>query len=159
MECKSHETQIIRLNWKGPYKHKDIDHALAGEFGIYQIYGPHQTYCSPQLLYIGLSIGSLASRVLQHEWATSTRDSSQVAFYFGALESRHNDSENELKKIERLLIYAHFPSYNTQKWAAESDASIADYHILNFGDYRDLLPEVSGLRWYIRKPENEENRN
>jgi len=148
--------RIINIEWSGPHTigevaktcHSDTD------FGIYQVYGPHPTYGGPQLLYIGkASDRHFSIRIPEHGWAHATRDQSQVSIYLGRLvgsETPDNDTWcEEIALAESLLIYTHFPPYNTQKWAAESDPSIRNVHVLNRGQHRDLLPEVSGQRWFI----------
>lgn len=145
---------LIRLNWEGPSKHNNLDDNVHGSFGLYQIYGPHPTYCTTQLLYIGLTTGNIAVRSHMHEWKNSTRDCNQVELYYCRASLDEVKSEAELRNVEQLLIYAHFPPYNTQKWAAETNSNLLNYHILNLGDYRDLLPEISGLRWVITKQDS-----
>ncbi|MGF7014621.1 hypothetical protein HNR27_001981 [Ornithinibacillus bavariensis] len=45
------------------------------------------------------------------------------------------------------MINVHKPAYNTQNLITIPDERLQNIHILNWGYYRDLLPEVSGLRW------------
>ena len=147
--------RIINIEWSGPHSIGNALEAITPDtcFGIYQVYGPHPIYGSPQLLYIGkASDRTFSTRLPEHGWVHGTRDVSQVSIYLGRLcgsATPDNDTwSEEIALAERLLIYAHFPPYNTQKWAAGSDPAIREVHVLNWKQHRDLLPEVSGLRWY-----------
>jgi hypothetical protein len=145
--------RIINVDWSGPFGVNQIGE-LDGhdQFGLYQIYGPHPVYGNQQLLYIGkASARSFAVRLAEHGWIHGTRDTSQVSVYIGRLcgsETPDNKVwEEEIDLAERLLIYAHFPPYNTQKWLIRPSDKLEHVHVLNWNQYRDLLPEVSGLRW------------
>ncbi len=59
--------------------------------------------------------------------------------------------EQTIDRAERLLIYAHTPAYNGQKNTVNEPSEYENLHILNWCNYRDLLPEVSGRRWTDRK--------
>lgn len=145
-------SHIINIEWSGPNVLDSLPSLLGDTaFGIYQVYGPHPVYCSQQLLYIGqASARTFAVRTAEHEWMKHTRDSSQTAIYVGRLRGLQTPDDQvwkrEIDLAECLLIYAHFPPYNTQKWSAENNPNLRDVHVLNWGKHRDLLPEVSGAR-------------
>jgi hypothetical protein len=152
------ETRVIRIAWDGPFTLKETERLNdPKDYGVYQVYGPHPTYCRIDLLYIGLaSKQSFCWRIRAHGgWIQHTRDHSQVAIYVGRLlgpKTPANDAwEEEISLVEHLLIYAHYPTYNRQKDAFESDLrakpSARNLHVLNLGKFRDLLPEASGLRY------------
>lgn len=121
------------------------------DYGIYQIYGPHPTYCTVELLYIGLAAKqTFGVRIPNHKWIEYTRDSSQVSIYVGRLmgeETPNNDLwERQIELAESLLIYAHYPTYNSQKDSAISQPEFGELRVFNLGRHRDLLPEISGAR-------------
>jgi len=48
------------------------------------------------------------------------------------------------------LIITHKPAHNSQrikKLSKKADRELREVHVLNWGDYNRLLPEVSGDRW------------
>jgi len=146
---------IIHIDWSGPHSVAEMQQAFHSDtcFGLYQVYGPHPVYGSQQLLYIGkASDRTFSTRLPEHGWIHGTRDSSQVSIYLGRLcgnATPDNDTwSREIDFAERLLIYAHFPPYNSQKWVVGNDPAIREVHVLNWKQHRDLLPEVSGLRWF-----------
>lgn len=121
-------------------------------FGIYQIYGAHPIYGTPHLLYIGKADKrNFGTRIPEHSWVNGTRDPSQISVYIGRLcgYTRPDDEawSREIDYAERLLIYAHFPPYNTQKWTLCTIPALKGVHVYNWGAHRDLLPEVSGGRY------------
>ena len=71
--------------------------------------------------------------------------------YAGRLAGEQTPSEGdwsvEIDLAEKLLIYVHKPAYNSKNLSNLPDSDLQDVHILNWGSYRDLLPELSGLRW------------
>ena len=143
--------ELIYIHWDGPFSLKQVEQFTAGtDFGIYQIYGDHVVYGQNVLLYIGMAAWQeFGQRIPQHQWhLDSTLGAVQV--YRGRLAGDMTPSAemwNDLIGIaERLLIYAHYPAYNTQKDFG-SDPSFQKIHIVNLGSYRSLLPEVSGTRW------------
>jgi hypothetical protein len=60
-----------------------------------------------------------------------------------------SDEEWEIitKQCEQLLIYALAPGYNSRNKQSINELELRDLHILNWGDRRDLYPEISGDRW------------
>lgn len=147
---------IIHLDWSGPYSFNEIS-SLSGptDYGIYQIYGTHSLYGSGVLLYIGLACDQkFAERLAQHKWCSVNQDSGRLQFYVGRLFGRATPDNQEwsrcIKLAERLLIYANKPAENTQKELGALDSELWHVHVLNWSQYRDLLPEVSGARWSNR---------
>ena len=53
--------------------------------------------------------------------------------------------ERCIDEAERLLIYAHAPSWNSQ--CINEYGDIRNLHILNWENYGQLLPEVSRYRY------------
>lgn len=145
--------RLVQLQWEGPYKLTDIPSLNNEEwdYGIYQIYGKHPVYGSDVLLYIGKAdLQTLGKRISQENWL-DTNDSNNTKIYVGRLHGPEIQSEEEwsveIDLAERLLIYVHKPAYNARSITSLPDSKLQDMHLLNWGHHRDLLPEVSGLRW------------
>lgn len=146
-------TYIIQINWDGPYGLRDLPNLKNEEidYGIYQVYGNHPVYGNDVLLYIGKAdYQTLGKRISQEDWI-NTNDSNNTKLYVGRLHGSQNPNNDvwskEIDLAERLLIYVHKPAYNSKSISTLPDTEIQNIHILNWGHHRDLLPEISGLRW------------
>lgn len=145
--------KLIQIDWEGPFSLSDLAN-LSNEqidYGIYQIYGKHPVYGSGVLLYIGkAALQTFGKRIAQENWF-DTNDSNTLSIYTGRLAGEitppEKEWENEIDLAERLLIYVHKPAYNARSISSFPDSDLQNVHILNWGHYRDLLSEVSGLRW------------
>jgi hypothetical protein len=152
-QIRTRKMNTIHIGWDGPLALEAVK-ALnkPTDYGIYQIYGPHPTYCKVELLYIGLaSKQTFAVRIPKSAWwAEFTRDPSQTSIYVGRLLGSATPEntiwEKQIELTERLLIYAHYPTYNKQKDSRTYEQDFKDLHILNWQRHRDLLPEISGAR-------------
>ncbi|AWI13518.1 hypothetical protein CQJ30_16010 [Caldibacillus thermoamylovorans] len=145
--------RLIQIDWEGPFTLDEINvlKDVSKDYGIYQIYGKHIVYGKDILLYIGKADQqTIGQRVSQENW-WDTNDSNHLKIYVGRLAGektpRDKDWSKEIDLAEKLLINVHKPAYNSKNLSAIPDLELQDVHILNWGDYRDLLPEVSGLRW------------
>ena len=148
------DEKIIHIEWEGPlsknkvYKRVDVDK----DYGIYQIYGRHPAYGKEALLYIGIAKDRpFGTRIREHDYWLSDIDSGSIKIYLGSL---YDEEDKEIEKgreeislSEQLLIYVHTPAYNKNFKEKITDESVKSYHILNYYEYCDLLPEVSGARW------------
>jgi hypothetical protein len=150
---KYRNIKIIQIEWEGPYKLNELNKLTddSKDYGLYQIYGKHPVYGSGVLLYIGKAdLQTIGKRISQENW-WDTNDSNTLMIYAGRLAGEITPDEEEWSKeidlAEKLLIYVHKPAYNSKNLMSIPDTDLHDVHILNWGDYRDLLPEVSGLRW------------
>jgi len=149
------EEIIIHVQWEGPFSLNQLtDLDEASDYGIYQIYGTHPVYGSNVLLYIGKAeLQTFRARIGQESWAYN-QDSQRISIYVGRLagsETPEGDAWNQqISDIEKLLIYAHGPAYNSSNISTIKDHQFRSLHILNWGQHRDLLPEVSGHRWTDR---------
>ncbi|MBO0602521.1 hypothetical protein I2483_12715 [Sporosarcina sp. E16_3] len=148
-----HNVKLIHIDWTGPYLLTNITDLMDEEidYGIYQIYGKHPVYGSNVLLYIGKAdFQTLGKRISQENW-WDTNDSSTIMIYAGRLAGECTPEESnwskEIDMAEKLLIYVHKPAYNSKNLSNIPEMDLKDVHILNWGSYRALLPEVSGLRW------------
>jgi hypothetical protein len=150
---KNTNTRLIQIQWEGPFNLIDLPSLTNGEFdyGIYQIYGKHPVYGKDVLLYIGKAdYQTLGKRISQENWL-NTNDASNNKIYVGRLHGTITPPEElwskEIDLAERFLIYVHKPAYNARSISSLPDFEIQDIHILNWGSHRDLLPEISGLRY------------
>ncbi|GKU82592.1 hypothetical protein [Niallia sp. NCCP-28] len=147
------QTLLINLEWEGPFGLKELPNLTNEEsdYGIYQIYGKHPVYGNDVLIYIGKADRqTLGKRISQEDWI-NTNDSNNIKVYVGRLHGSKTPSletwSKEIDLAERLLIYVHKPAYNSKSISSLAELEIQNIHILNWGDYRSLLPELSGLRW------------
>jgi len=153
---------LIHIEWDGPFTLAEVPKLNNGntDYGVYQIYGPSPTYCRVELLYIGLAGLSpnqtFAVRIPQHaaEKIDGFRDSSQALIYVGRLTGNETPENSvwtkQIQLAERLLIYAHYPTYNKMKDLGRLEPELRDVHVLNWKKHRYLFPEVSGARLCFR---------
>jgi len=142
---------VIHIQWEGPFTLTEISKLddLVRDYGVYQVYGHHPTYGPSSLLYIGqANQQTFYKRLSQENWQFEEQDCN---FFVGRL-SDTNQPSNDLwgKRIdlaERLLIYAHEPARNSKGLYSIPAEKLYNVHILNWGNFSSLLPEVSGLRY------------
>jgi hypothetical protein len=144
---------IIHIEWDGPYSQVQLPTLTDREsdYGVYQIYGGHPVYGSSVLLYIGKAdIQTFGKRIAQENWHFN-RDADALQIYVGRLAGDKTPSDaqwsREIDLAEKLLIYAHATAVNAKSIVSIPDEALRDVHILNWGNHRDLMPEVSGARW------------
>jgi hypothetical protein len=148
----------IHVEWEGPLSYAQVLRLRNEDedYGVYQVYGSHPVYGSDVLLYIGKADKqTLGKRLSQETWPEYNKDSERVAVYVGRLHT-FNEIPNESKwcqqiaLVERLLILAHRPAANSSGLNVSIGEELSHVHVLNWGKYRDLLPEVSGARYSTR---------
>lgn len=146
--------RYIHVQWDGPYSYKDAVQLKGNaDYGVYQIYGSHPIYGSDVLLYIGKAeIQTFGKRLSQEIWDYHNQDSGRIAVYVGRIaDYKAPPGEEEWNQaitvVERLLIYSHWPAGNSSGLNAAFGDELHNLHVLNWGAYRDLLPEVSGARY------------
>lgn len=145
--------KLIHIEWTGPYNLENLPDLMNEEmdYGIYQVYGKHPVYGSDVLLYIGKAdLQTIGKRISQENW-WNTNDSGRHLIYAGRIAGEQKAEEIDwsikIDLAEKLLIYVHKPAYNSKNLTSIPYDNLQDIHILNWGSYRDLFPEVSGLRW------------
>lgn len=161
-------TLQISLHWTGPHSYNDVsemdeDH----DFGLYQIYGIHPVYGVDTLLYIGLANGNTfgsrfrnADRVFMNDDNAPWEDNGcGIRIHTGRIHRENTVPTptdhtwgNWITVAERLLIHAHSPTWNSSSIATPPNGNVGriryrDVHILNWGQFGLLLPEVSGARY------------
>lgn len=144
--------EYINLYWEGPFNLSEIvDKNNENEdFGVYQIYGSHPVYGSNVLLYIGQANKQVFyTRIKQEEHWWYNQDSDSVTVYLGRLIGETpslNKWESMITKAEKLLIYAHRPAHNSSNINSIKQEELTSTHVLNWGNYKSLLAEVSSMR-------------
>ena len=145
------KTIVINIDWAGPITLSEIKDFQDGtDYGVYQIYGRHPVYGTlpGTLLYIGkASDRTFGERIPEHSWGDWVGKTAQV--FVGRLAGEQQPSNEAWEKLiaeaEKLLIFAHAPSGNTQ--CIRDFKDVRNLHILNWGNYGQLLPEVSWVRY------------
>lgn len=138
--------------------YEEITNTLRDEycdFGVYQIYGAHPIYGSDVLLYIGKADQQTFGIRLSQEGWKYNQDASTVTVYVGRLGGYKATPSNqiwsrEIDLVERLLIVSHWLAGNSSGLNATFGEDLYPIHVLNWGQFRDLLPEVSGSRYSDR---------
>lgn len=149
---------IIHLDWSGPHSYAEVVDSFnkPTDHGIYQVYGAHHVYGSNVLLYIGKTEEqTFAARFSKHLWCPGNHDFNQLQIYtgrlFGGLTPTSVTWNDHIDLAERLLIQVHKPAENSQLELVKGrDVELQHVHVLNWSQYRDLMPEVSGARWSSR---------
>lgn len=150
-------TEYIHILWAGPIKLKDA-YLLKNErtdYGIYQVYGRHPIAGMTALLYIGKAEEQVFGvRLKQENWETWEEGEGPVEIRVGRLAGGQTPSDEhwglQIRLAESLLISANKPPRNGQgvAWlSAAVDPACHRLHVLNWGSYGAILPEVSGARW------------
>ena len=152
----------IHLFWDGPHTYHDVLQLKdKTDYGLYQMVGPNNT-----LLYIGKANAETFSERFKHSdrsvWDFEKKpfmdNTRLMRFLTGRIHAGSgwpSDDpdyvmwERAIDLAERLLIAAHGPSWNKQFASGIPEKKAEDFddcHVLNWGNYGPLLPEVSGVR-------------
>lgn len=150
MESK---VEILHIDWDGPFSLQQLKSLCDArtDVGVYQIYGAHPIYGADVLLYIGKTEEqTFGVRIEQENWGRNS-DEANVKIYIGRLAGSETPDAMQWKReiglAEQLLIYAHSPARNSKNLQTIREDGLKNLHIMNWGNHRDLLPEVSGARW------------
>ena len=157
---------IINLHWRGPHSYNDVLKMDGGhDYGLYQIYNTHPVYGNDTLVYIGLANIDTFSERFRNGYkkmnecsAPWENNGKRIRVHTGRIHVHRNEKppsntvwENRIILAERLLIFAHTPALNSQYVNSCPSGRVGkinyrDVHVLNWGQYGLLLPEVSGAR-------------
>ena len=166
--CKPRPDQVvdshrIDINWKSYSAMKD---ATVDEPCLYQIYGNHFLYGSQALLGLGYSNGesSLSEKMEEFLSERSCQPDTSLNGYESftvRVGSPVYKSNICLEEVLKFLIYTSKPSFNKEYCTLGGNTELLkNIHILNWGNYGILLPEITSARWYWWKMKcNELNYN
>lgn len=157
------EDKLIHVEWEGPISLEDAKGLTGGkDYGLYQIYGCHTVYGSDVLLYIGKAVDQpFGTRLKQESDWTYNQDVQRISVYVGRIitstpaDIKRPEWAEWVGAAEEVCIYAHAPACNSRNIQSINCAKLSPFHVLNWGSFRDLLPEVSGHRWTDRHYEGE----
>lgn len=82
-------------------------------------------------------------------------DLNRMAVYLGRLAGDTPPDDVWRKQItaaEALLIHVHTPAYNAEYIASDLAPESHNLRVFNWGQHRNLMPEVSGERWHSDEP-------
>jgi len=152
---------ICDVRWEGPFHWPaECDSLRNPNHVLYAIHGVHHLYGSNVLLYIGMiekPEKTVAERLTEHEYAwidgeyePVTVKVSSIGIHKG-IKEWWQEWDNSciyqrpelgiIKAVEKLLIYAHQPAYNTkEKGSLSTDQWL---RVFNTGKCGRLLPELS----------------
>ena len=167
MTNKKGKGVIINLHWRGPHSYNDV-RAMNGasDYGLYQIYNIHPVYGNDTLVYIGqTNVGTFRDRFgqsdrtyMNDDYAPWEDNGGRIRIHTGRIHMQDNEDPpdddtwgNWITLAENLLIHAHLPAWNSTFIARPPNRDVEginyrDVHVLNWGQYGLLLPEVSGAR-------------
>jgi len=148
--------KMMLIQWEGPFNYDELASINNNEtdYGIYQIYGDHFVYGDNVLLYIGqASQQTFGTRIMQHSYWLED----DYTFYVGRLSGLNTPPDaiwhDEISSAESLLINIHTPAFNSTNINGVNNVNLENIHILNLGNYKKLLPELSGIRWISKQHE------
>ena len=156
--------RTIFIDWDGPYALDEIEELEDPriDYGLYQVYGSHPLYGEEVLLYLGATgERTFGTRLTEEQsyWEVE-EDFQPLAIYVGRLMGPVTPTngvwEEEMELAHRLLVFAHSPVFNAREVAAAPDDDLKNVHVVNWGRYLDLAPEVSGNRYFLKFPDTPE---
>lgn len=156
------EIMQINIEWDGGYSVDEVRNFQGdSDYGLYQVYGVHPIYGSDVLLYLGkASQQCFGTRIPQHDKWAYDPDVNSLRVYLGRLGGNKAVSntrwDKQISIAEKLLIFTHKPAYNASNIRSISNVGICT-HILNWGSYRSLMPEVSAFRYLCDDEEHYSN--
>lgn len=153
--------KTILVVWEGPFNYNTVindyylDNDKRCDFGLYQIYGPHELYMNKKrpeidkvLLYIGMTISgsTFSGRISKHGFCHGP----EYEIYLGRIEGQQYDDdlqewENDIKDVEKILINKYAPSYNGSNTGDLREDQLTCFQsvIMNQGKRMDLDYKVA----------------
>lgn len=174
--AESNSEEIFEVHWEGPFSSEDIDEylndtkneELSGNLKkywvLYAAYGSHQLYGSDVFLYLGKTKRGVDKRLIEHDqWFNEGRfgDSryflASICNFTSWAESPDTDDysdsnrflsgeDNRIELIEKLMIYALSPAWNTRERKSPPKKS-QNIRIFNHGALGSFPHEISGKYW------------
>jgi len=134
----------VHIVWQGPLSEAQVEKMRdpIRDRGIYAVYGPHSSFGQPTLLLIDRAETSFGERIPGSRWSRGLFKS-EIQFHVGRFVCRQGEKPPNLELVETVLTYVHGSEHHALPQGPEPYA----LRIFNWGNYRTLLPEVSGRRW------------
>ena len=128
------------------------------DYGLYQVYGHHPAYGDDALLYIGMAPDRTFSERLNNRWEFLESTARPTNICFGRIVQSKDEPLNWTNDVwremictcEKLLLKTHSPAFNSQSIKGLEIETENELLIINWGDYKRLLPEISTLRMSYR---------
>jgi hypothetical protein len=160
--------KIVNIQWDViPFNQAEIAQLnTKKDKGVYQIYGRHNAYGKNALLYIGQADNFSVRLKNRYEFVESSATPTMIrvgrivtsTVAGESLDFDITEWDHIINLVEELLIRAHSPALNQKnnKGLAEHEILENCIHVLNWGDFGDLLPEVSTIKnsfkyWHFEK--------
>ncbi|MEN9864681.1 MAG: hypothetical protein RL748_271 [Pseudomonadota bacterium] len=163
---------IYNVDWNGPFTVEDVrsvehlandrDENDAPYYVLYMVCGTHGLYGRNVPLYIGKTERGIKVRMDEHEKSWFCHQPDPVSIYVACIAhfedwkgleqasySASDLGDGVISGIEKLLIHAHQPVYNTSSKNSVS-ADVEALRIFNTGKRSCLLPEISTLYMLAR---------
>ncbi|KMP12327.1 hypothetical protein UZ36_01035 [Candidatus Nitromaritima sp. SCGC AAA799-C22] len=159
---------IINVHWEGPMEWKEaIKKGRKKGYVLYQICGTHLVYGSDIPLYIGKTERFASVKLKEHDWWVLHEEYDRVKVRLGSVgkwfdwdhwfnnpsksyPAPKGQLKSQLADVEKLLVLANQPLYNTQYKSEETVQIKHDIRIFNTGQMGRLLPEISGTYFLNR---------
>lgn len=159
------EIKVFHLLWeKFNWQELDLEKLKEKKHkGVYQIYGTHHVYGKDSLLYIGQTKEQTFGQRLnpdQH-WDFNVNHFTEISdIYIGMLLDRDDADRKKynfiIDDIEYLLINSHCPAFNsTNLKGLKEHKPKNEFIIINWGNYGQMLPEISTLKFSSKYWDNE----
>ena len=146
------QIEIINIKWEGPLTLNDAKKKTGdSDYGVYQCYGDHPVYGSDVLLYIGRALEQTFGKTLERDQFIGKWKKS-IQIYLGRIEPKPTSDEawnDMIARAKNLLLHACIPTYNVRFPDVDRHKELL---VLNWGNYRSLLPAVSGYRVIEKSP-------
>ena len=142
---------IIHLQWHSPVAFEAVEALTSdADYGLYAIYGTHPCYGTNALIYVGRSGNESVGRAISKEsMVYGDLAQADLRYGIGRLTSPgappRQAAVRSLLRAHELLVAAHSPAFNSPILLTADE--FVDDDVLNWGERRDLLPEVSAARW------------
>ena len=154
---------LLHLLWSGPYSVEEALQALNDEgldYGVYQIYGTHLVYGTDVLLYVGKAEQqTFRSRLTQHaaEWMRAESNAHRLTVPCrtpcGRADARRSHVESpDCPRGAAAYLRAYACVQCGHMWRPICRRTCDRFVVFNWGQFRDMLPEVSGERWLAERP-------
>jgi|GEM_PF-561822 len=154
--------EVVHLHWRE--KEWDLEEMNSAynteeDYGIYQIYGDHPVYGENTLLYIGRARGiTYSTRMIKHgqdffdKCHISCFRKLHLSYFLKSEDVSKEKWETYIDFVENLLIYSHFPAYNSV--SIKNPKLKLPYGnevlVINWDERGKLLPEVSSMKYSYR---------